>query len=57
MLVIIDAKQAAPRATRQVQRLNRRKIMNRQDTIDGPAEEKVGPNRGNEAFWDNKRDA
>lgn len=56
MLVIIDAKQASPRTTRKVARLNQKKIMNRQDTIDGP-EEKVGPNRGNEAFWNTKQDA
>jgi len=51
MLVLIDAKPVKDKqVVRKMQRLNRRKIMNRQDTIDDEGM-KVGPDRGNEAVF------
>lgn len=52
MLVLI-ANKVNKKTARKMQRLNRRKIMNRQDTIDDEGE-RVGPVRGpggNEAFF------
>lgn len=58
MQVIIDAKGVMnKKVVRRLQRLNRRKILHRQDTIDGAIEERVGPNRGNEAYFDTKQDS
>lgn len=51
MLVLIDAKPVTDKKTvRKMQRLTKRKIMNRQDSIDDE-DMKVGPNRGNEAVF------
>ena len=51
MLVLIDAKPVRNKGVvRKMQRLNRRKIMNRQDSVDDE-DMKVGPNRGNEATF------
>ena len=52
MQIIIAAKPAKGRTVRKMQRLNRRKLIGtRQDSID-EQDMKVGPNRGNEAFFD-----
>jgi hypothetical protein len=51
MLVLIDAKPVTDKKTvRKMQRLTKRKITNRQDSIDDE-DMKVGPNRGNEAVF------
>lgn len=52
MEILIAAKAVKGRTARKMQRLNRRKLIGtRQDNIDD-VDMKVGPNRGNEAFFD-----
>lgn len=54
MLVLIDAHPVKNKKTiSKMQRLNRRKMLNRQDTIDDEGE-KVGSNRGNEKTFSDR---
>jgi len=47
---IIGARKANKRDAERVKKLSRKRIMNRQDSIDG-VDMNVGPNRGVEAFF------